>query len=82
MEDSSPGGNTSEDTLFADLSLSSTPGGPPEDMLMPSGPERIVRPTPENKTVEVGGAAAVVEEGMKLGSAGGIGGIGGPPVGG
>ena len=46
-EDSSPGGPTSEDTLFADLSLSL-------DMFMPSGPERIVNPTPEKRTVDVG----------------------------
>ena len=73
MEDSSPGGPTSEETLLPDLSRSS-----PADMLMPSGPERMVRPTPENKTVEVGGMAAVEEAVAKLGRAGGIGGIGGP----
>ena len=52
------------------------------DMLMPSGPDRIVRPTPENKTVDVetsvGFGAAAEPWGKKLPRAGGIGGIGGP----
>ena len=72
MEDSSPGGPTSEETLLADLSRSS-----PADMLMPSGPERMVRPTPENKTVEVGGIAVAEVAGAKFGIVGGMGGPGG-----
>ena len=78
MEFSSPGGPTSDDTLSLDLSLSDA-----DDMLMPSGPERIVNPTPENNTVDVGGMAAAggpPEEtiGMKPPREGGIGGMGGP----
>ena len=68
IEDSSPGGPTSEETLFADLSLSL-------DMLMPSGPDRIVNPTPEKRTVEVGTSVGF---GWKPPRDGGIGGMGIP----